>query len=218
MKFYSRIILLFSLFAVLGTLAFGQENSAAAGGGGVKGKVCTSQNEAIAQVSVTARKDRKDIKTTSTDKNGAFELTGLESGSYNIVFDKNGYNSGILYNVEIKKNKTRDLGSRVLLPDQGTMVIIRGIVFDQNGRSVRGANIEIEKKQSDGSFRRVKTTTSSYGVEPLATGEFVFRFPEGAADFRVTASSKGATASKEISVTNAAVYRLALTLKVSSEQ
>lgn len=216
MKYFSKTILLFSLFAVFFfcccALAFGQEAAA----GGLKGRVRTSQNEAIAEVSVTAQKDGKDIKTATTDKNGAFELNGLASGSYNILFDKNGYNSGILYNVEVKKNKIRDLGSRLILArDQGTMVIIKGIVFDQNGRSVRGANIEIEKKQTDGTYRKVKTTTSSYGVEPLATGEFVFRFPEGAAaEFRVTASSKGATASKEISVSSAAVYRLALTLNL----
>lgn len=212
MKFYLRFFLLISLLAVSSVLAFAQET------GGLKGKVRTSQNIAIAEVAVTARKNGKDIKSATTDKTGAFELNGIEAGTYNLVFDKTGYNSAVLYNVEIKKNKVRDLGSRlVLLPDEGTQVIIKGIVFDQNGRSVRGANIEIEKKQADGTYRRVKTTTSSYGVEPLATGEFVARFAQGAADYRITASMKDITASKEISVSNAAVYRLAITLNLEEK-
>ena len=146
--------------------------------GGIKGKVRTNNNGAIAGVSVTARKNGADIKTAVTDKNGAFELNGLATGTYNVVFDKNGFNSGILYNVEIKKNKVRDLGNRLIMTtDQVTQVVIKGVVFDENGSSLRGADIDIERNQSDGSYRKVNSTTSSYGVEPLATGEFVFRFP-----------------------------------------
>lgn len=213
--FYSKFVLFVAIFAVSCGLVFAQKDT-----GGIKGFVRTTQNLAIPEVSVTARQNGKDIKTAITDRTGAFELNGLENGSYNIFFDKNGYNPAILYNVEIKKNKTRDLGNKLILkPDDGSLVIIRGIVFDQNGRSVRGANIEIEKKQGDGSYKQVKTTTSSYGVEPLATGEFVFRFThDKTADFRITASSKGVSASKEINVVNAAVYRLALTLNIPNEK
>lgn len=212
MKFYSNFLLLIALFAVFCAAAFAQNT------GGVKGKVRTSRNEIIEKASVTARQDGKDIKTVLTDSKGEFVLEGLAEGDYNFTFSKNGYASGIKYNVEVKKNKIRNLGDRLILNvDQGTQVIIRGIVFDEQGRSVRGANIEIEKKQSDGSFKKVAATTSSYGVEPLATGEFVFRFPEGGAEYRVTATAKNVSGSKEISVNTAAVYRLALTLKVQQQ-
>lgn len=212
MKFYSKFLLLITLFAVSAAAALAQNT------GGVKGKVRTTKNESIENVSVTARQNGKDVKTVTTDANGIFVLDGLTEGEYNFLFSKNGYTSGVRYNVEVKKNKIRDLGDRLILTvDQGTQVIIRGIVFDAGGRSVRGANIEIEKKQSDGSFKRVGATTSSYGVEPLTTGEFVFRFPEGAAEYRITASAKGVSDSKEVSVTSAAVYRLALTLKIENQ-
>lgn len=210
MKHLSKIFLFVTLLAAACAPALAQAT------GGAKGKVRTTRNVAIDGVKITARKDGKDIKTTTTDKNGAFELIGLEPGDYNLVFDKEGFNSGVFYNLEIKKNKIRDLGNRLVLrPDEGTQVIIRGIVFDRNGRSVRGANIEIQKKQPDGTYQTLRTTTSSYGAEPLATGEFVFRFPEqGATEFRVLATAKGVTTSKEISVNSAAVYRLALTLNL----
>jgi hypothetical protein len=209
MKYFSKISLLTAIFAFTCLAAVAQET------GGVKGKVRDSRSAAISEVTVTAQRNGNDVKTATTDKNGAFEMKGLAVGSYNFVFSKNGYSSGIRHNVEVKKNKTTDLGNRLVLGiDQGTLVIIRGVVFDQNGRAVRGANIDIERKQSDGSYKKVNSTTSSYGIEPLATGEFVFRFPQGAADFRITASIKGATASEEINVSTAAVYRLALTLKL----
>jgi len=211
MKYFSKLILLAALFALSYLAAFAQES------GGVKGKVRDSRSAAISDVTVTAQKNGSDIKTVTTDKNGAFEMNGLAVGTYNFVFSKNGYNSGIRYDIEVKKNKINDLGNRLILGlDQGTLVIIRGAVFDQNGRAVRGANIDIERKQSDGSYKRVGGTTSSYGVEPLATGEFVFRFSQGAADFRITASMKGAKASEEINVSTAAVYRLAITLKLEN--
>src|SRR5689334_5826745 len=131
---YSKVILLILLFALSFTLVFAQET------GGLKGKVRNSQNIAIPEVSVTARQNGKDIRTATTDKTGLFELNGLEKGTYNLVFDKEGYNSAILYSVQVEKKKTRDLGSKlVLLPDEGTLIIIRGIVFDLDGRSVRGA-------------------------------------------------------------------------------
>lgn len=210
MKFYSKFVLLTAFFAISCAAALAQNT------GGVKGKVRTDRNESIEKVSVTARQDGKDIKTVLTDSKGEFVLEGLAEGEYNFTFSKNGFTTGIRYNVEVKKNKIRSLGNRLILNvDQGTQVIIRGVVFDEQGRSVRGANIEIEKKQSDGSFKKMGATTSSYGIEPLSTGEFVFRFPEsGGAEYRITASAKNVSESKEISVTTAAVYRLALTLKV----
>lgn len=209
MKFYSKILLFIALCAISIVTAMAQTT------GGVKGKVRTTRNESIEDVSVTARQDGKDVKTATTNAKGEFVLDGLTEGEYNFVFSKKGFTSGIRYNVEVKKNKIRDLGDRLILNvDQGTQVIIRGVVFDAQGRSIRGANIDIEKKQSDGSYKKVGATTSSYGIEPLSTGEFVFRFPEGEADYRITASSKGVSETKEISVNTAAVYRLALTLKM----
>ncbi len=48
--------------------------------------------------------------------------------------------------------------------------------------------------------------------------EFTFKFNEGNAKFRVTASAKGSSASKEIAVDNAAIYRTAITLNFNKEE
>ncbi len=181
--------------------------------GGVKGKVRTANGGGIAGVSITARLNGTDVKSVKSNDKGSFTLEGLKPGVYNIVFDKNGYNSAVKYNIEVKKDKIGDLGDRLILStDLGTQVIVKGSVFDRNGRSVYGAKIEIQKINGDGSTRKIG---SGYTSE---SGEFTFKFNEGNAKFRVTASAKGSSASKEIAVDNAAIYRTAITLNFNKEE
>jgi hypothetical protein len=153
------------------------------------------------------RQDGDDIKSVKSDNKGNFLLQGLKAGKYNIVFSKNGYSSGLLYNVEIGDKKVRDLGDRLILSvDQGTQVIINGSVYNQAGFAVYGARVRVERVLSDGSTKRLDTGYTS------RSGEFTFRFPEEAAKFRVTVSAKGIEASKDVEVDIAAIYRVALTL------
>ncbi len=191
------------IFTFSGVIAFAQET------GGVKGKIRTTKGEGISGASVTAKRDGKDVKSVKADGEGRFVLNNLEAGIYNIVFDKTGYAAGVKYNVEIKKNKTGDLGDRLILTaDQGTQVIVKGSVFNQNDRSIGGARVEIEKISSDGTIRKAGSGYTN------VSGEFTFRFSEGAAKYRVTASAKDSKASREIDVDSAGIYRLAISLKV----
>ena len=179
---------------------------------GVKGKVRNQKGDGISGASVTARQNGKDVKSSKSDSKGNFELTGLKSGIYNLVIDKSGYSAGLLYDVEVKNDKVRDLGNRLVLTvDQGTQVIIKGSIFDPNGRSVGGAKVEVEKVLSDGSTKKAGSGIASY------SGEFTFRFPEGANKFRITASANGAKASEEVEVDSAAIYRLAITLDTKKD-
>lgn len=179
---------------------------------GVKGKVKNNKGKGIPNASVTARQDGKDIKTVQTDAKGNFVLDGLKSGKYNFVFEAAGYGSGLLANVEVATGNVRELSDRLILsPDKGTFVIVMGSVFNQDGRSVTGAKIEAEKVFSDGSTKKIGSYYSN------SAGEFSFRQPEGAAKIRVTASLKGAKASKEVEVEMAAIYRLALTLEIKKD-
>jgi hypothetical protein len=201
MNVYAKIILFFSFSLILSLSVFAQDT------GGLKGKVRATNGDGIASASVTARQKGEDIKTATADAKGNFVLDNLKPGLYNLVFSKNGYSSGVLYNVEVKKKKTSDLGERLVLSvDQGTQVIIKGSVFGSDGRSAGGAKIEIEQISGDGSAKKVGSSVASY------SGEFTFRFNEGAAKYRVTASMKDSKASKEVEVDSAAIYRLALTL------
>ena len=195
-----------SLFLILtASLAFAQST------GGIKGKVRDTKGKNISGVLITVRQKGEDLKSIKSDGKGEFVMEGLKPGMYNVVFERDGYGTGVLYNVEVKKNKTGDLGNRLVMRvDQGTLVIINGSVFNQFGGSIYGAKVEIERI-SGGS---AKSIGSSYTSE---SGEFVFRFPEKADRFRITATAKGVSVSKEIEVSEAAVYRLALTLELPAK-
>lgn len=179
--------------------------------GGVKGKVRTVNGDGIANASVTARKSGKDIKSVSADNKGNFILEGLESGIYNLVFDAPKYSAGVLYNVEVKKNKINDLGDKnlILTPDQGLFVIVRGSVFYKEGVSLPGAKIEVDEVNADGTTKKLGSTLTNI------SGEFTYKRSQGAAKLRVKASFKGVTGTKEIEVDSAAIYRLAITLDIS---
>jgi hypothetical protein len=178
--------------------------------GGVKGKVRSKTGAGIPNASVTARQNGKDVKSTRSNSKGEFVLSGLESGVYSLVFDADGFQSGFYQGLEVKNGDTRNLGDRlILMPDQGTQVIINGSVFYKEGTSLGGAKIEIERIGPDGNSKKV---TSLY---TNVSGEFTFRQPQGLAKFRITARFKGAEGSKVVEVDTAAIYRLAITLDIS---
>jgi hypothetical protein len=166
----------------------------------------------IPDATITVRKKGVGVKSVSSDAKGNFLVEGLENGLYNLVFEAAGYSTGTLYNVEVKKNKVRELSERLILTsDQGTQVIIKGSVFDKYGRSLTAAEIRLDKIESNGAARKISNSMTS------VSGEFTFRQPEGAAKFRLTATYKGVTGSKEIDVDDAAIYRLAISLDVSRD-
>lgn len=177
--------------------------------GGVKGKLKNPSGKGIANAEVAARQNNEDIKKTRTDKNGNFILSGLAPGKYNIAFDARGYATGVKFNVEVRAGNTLDLGDNLILAvDRGSLVIIQGSVFTSSGHSIPGVKIEIEKIAENGTAKKVSTLYTS------ESGEFNLRQPEGSAKFRITAKFRGKTASKELQVDNAAIYRLALTLDI----
>lgn len=194
-----------SVFILLTSLAVHAQSS-----GSAKGKIRNTHSEPVANVSVTARRDSKDVSSVTSNNKGEFVFNHLEPGVYSFVFDAPGYSSAIKYNIEVRRNKTVDLGDRlVLVVDKGTLVIIQGSVFSKDGTSVTGARIEVEKLNADG------TTSSFPTVYTNIYGEFTFRQPEGATKYRITATYKDRSASKEIEVGSAAVYRIAIHLDIS---
>lgn len=175
--------------------------------GSVKGKVKNLSGDGIGGTIVTARLSGKDVKSTTSSKNGNFVLDGLEPGTYNIVFDKRGYSASVKYNVEVTGGKTLDLGDRLYLSvDRGTQVIVNGSVYYKDGTSLAGAKVVIERINADGSTRKMGTGSTS------ESGEFTFRQAEGKATFRITVSHKGVSGSKDVEVDTAAIYRLSIIL------
>ncbi len=205
---YLSVTLLALLLAGLAIPVFAQNT------GSVKGKIRNMAGERIAGATVTARQDSKDIRSVRSNSKGEFLLSGLSTGTYNIVFDAKGYAMGLFKErIDVKANKTVDLGDRLIMQvDQGTQVIVRGSVFFKDGTSVTAAKVQIELVEADGSVRKIDTVmTNIYG-------EFAFRRPEGAAKYRMTASFRDVKASKEIEVDSAAIYRLAITLDTTRQQ
>ncbi len=177
--------------------------------GGVKGKVRSSDGKSIAGAVVTARQDGDDLKSAKTDSKGNFQLSGLKSGKYNIVFKKDGYTSGLMFNVEIADSAVKDLGDRLILQvDDGYLVLINVSAYDQNGFAIYGAKVKIEKILSEDKTKKLETGYTS------RNGEYTFRNPDEVANFRVTVSAKGVEASKDVEVIEAAIYRVALTLEL----
>lgn len=195
---------------ILGVLAF---PTLAQEIGGVKGTVRTPRGATISEVTVTARQGDKDVKSVLTNKSGDFVIDKLNAGKYNFVFSKDGYTSGTMNNVEVGKNKIRNLGDRLVLDvDEGDLVIVRGAVFNQDGRSIFGAKVEIAKVLENGSVKKLDSKYSSQ------SGEFVFRFSKGVATYRITATLDGVSATKDVTVEEAAIYRTALSLNIEKEK
>lgn len=176
------------------------------------GQVKNEKGKTIEGVTVTVRLDGADLKSAETDRKGKFELAGLKPGRYNLVFEKAGYSTGVLKNVEVRENKRNNLkDGLVMRVDRGTLVMVEASVFNQNGFSLYGARVEIFEVLSDGTTKKLDSGYSSQD------GDIVFRFPERATTYRVTASVKGISASKDIEVNEAAIYRTSITLDLSAE-
>lgn len=177
---------------------------------GLRGKIRANSGGGIENAVITVTKDGNDVTSSKSSADGSFQIMGLEPGNYGVRVDAKGYASGSLFSIEVKKGKVRDLGDKLFLRvDQGTQVILRGSVFFKEGTSVTGAKVELERIDSDGTAKNLGSTNSS------VSGEFVFRQPNAAAKYRVTAKYNGVKASKEITVEGAAVYRLAITLDLA---
>ena len=206
MRIFKQTAAFVFLLACSSVLAFAQS------GTGVKGKVRNAKGSAIEGATVTARLKGQDVKSVKSDAKGNFQLTGLEPGVYNFVFEKSGYGAGVKYNVEVKRNSIVNLGDNLaLMQDQGTVVILNASVFNQDGRSITGARVEVERLNPDGSTKKIATGFTN------VSGEFGLRQPEGTAKFRVTAFFKGVSASKEISVDSAGRYSTAITLNLPKD-
>ena len=199
-----RILLGLATLFLTASVAFAQS-------GGVKGKVRANTGSGIPNATVTARQSGKDVKTVRSDAKGSFQLTGLQTGVYSLVFDADGFQSGLLQGVEVKSGNVRDLGNGLILrPDQGNLVIVNGSIFYKEGTSLGGAKVEIESVAADGSTKKLTTVYTNI------QGEFIYKRPQsGAMKLRFTAKFKGSEGVKEVDVHEAAVYRFALTLDIS---
>ncbi|MCB1024064.1 MAG: carboxypeptidase regulatory-like domain-containing protein, partial [Acidobacteria bacterium] len=168
MKYFKNSFIFAALFLLSALAILGQDP------GSVKGIVRAESGKKLSGVEIVARQDGKNLKSTRTDKSGEFRIDGLNPGKYNLVFEKDGFASGVLYDVLIIGKKVNNLKDRLIMSiDEGTLVIVKGSVFNQFGRSIYGAKVVIEEIRSDNSTKKIDEIYSS------RSGQFTFKFDEG---------------------------------------
>jgi hypothetical protein len=176
--------------------------------GSIKGKVRVEQGSA-AGVAVTLLQGDHEVTRSTTGKNGDFVISRVNPGTYSVRFRKPGLSVGTIDDVSVKAGQTRTLGDRLYLTvDEGSIVFIRGSVFTEDGRSVPGVRVDLERVLNETSSKKLDSRVTS------ETGEFVFRLSPEVAKYRVVLKADGTEPSaKDVDVENAAVYRIALTYK-----
>lgn len=71
--------------------------------GSIKGNVAVASGNALANVNVEIKHESKGlVRSTLTDKNGAFNIKALPIGRYTISFSKNGFETAIEKSIEIQ--------------------------------------------------------------------------------------------------------------------
>jgi hypothetical protein len=203
----SRLRLTFTaaLFIVLAAAGVAAQDKTT---GSIKGRVRVESGKP-SEVAVIVRQGEREITQGVTNSRGEFTVSGLQPGLYSVTFRKPGLSVGTVNNVEVRAGKARTLGDRLVLTiDESSIAFLKGSVFDPAGRSVPGARVELARVESDGSLKKLgdRVTTE--------TGQFAFRLPPDKARYRVTAKAGGAKdSSQEVTVDDAVVYRIALTLE-----
>jgi hypothetical protein len=176
--------------------------------GGVKGKVKVDAGHTAGGVRIAVQRGEEEIARAETDAKGNYELSNLAPGVYTLTFRKAGLKTAQHREVEVRAGKVKSLGDKVFMPvDEGAIAFVRGSVFDEGGRSVHGAQVEIALVRADGATRKLDGRVTN------ETGAFSFRLTPDAARYRLTARANGREAAKDVEVEGAMVYRVALSLR-----
>jgi hypothetical protein len=204
--FLIRWTILGLLLAVLTITCVAQDKTT----GAIKGKVRVERGSPSGVAVILVQGDHE-VSRTVTDKKGDFLLSRIGPGTYSVKFRKAGLAVGTFDEVTVRAGQTRGLGDRLYLTiDEGSIAFIRGSVFTEDGRSVPGVRVDLERVSGENSRKLDSRVTGE-------TGEFVFRLPPDAAKYRVTLKADGTEpASKTVDVETAAVYRVALAYKKKS--
>src|SRR5260370_41169075 len=176
--------------------------------GAIKGKVRVERGSA-GGVAVILRQEDREIMRTITDKRGDFMLSHVNPGIYGVTLRKPGLAVGSIEKIEVRAGQTRGLGDHLFLKiDEGSIAFIKGSVFSEGGRIVRGVRVELSEIVSDNSIQKLDARITD------EDGAFVFLLPPEPAKYRVTLKAEGsAPMTQDIEVESAVVYRVSLTLK-----
>jgi hypothetical protein len=198
------------MILVAASTAVGQDQTK----GGIKGKVRDEREDVVSDVIVTAHQGEREAARATTNRKGEFVIAGLEPGRYTLTFRKPGLSTGTLADVAVRAGKVHSLSDHLILKvDEGSIAFLRGSVFTPEGRSVRGARVELARLGANGTLKKIDGRMTS------ESGEFVFRLTPDAATYRLTVKANGAeTATKDVDIDGAAIYRVSLSLEPAQKK
>lgn len=161
--------------------------------GTLKGKIEDQKGKPIAgaQVRVLRSRDRSS-KETTTDQAGTYAFE-LEPDDYTVSFDAEGFQGGTMIRMQqVEGGKETEVKTIRLDKAKARTSLIRGAVFDIEGRSLPGARVKLIRvptADEEKDNKRVDSLKLDYTAN--SRGEFAFRVPARRARYRVTASLGG---------------------------
>jgi hypothetical protein len=174
--------------------------------GGLKGKVKVEKGSP-AGVAVVVRQGEREVTRVTTNGGGDFSVTGLAPGIYGLTFRKAGLSVAAIEKINVSAGKPTPLNNLYLTIDEGSIAFIKGSVFGESGRSFQSARVELARVLEDGSLKKLDSRVTN------DLGQFSFRLPPDVAKYRLTAKADHmVTATKDVDVDGAVVYRVALSL------
>lgn len=155
--------------------------------GTIKGKVQTEQGKDFPGVIVKASSQKtRDVSTAATNSGGEYTLQ-LDPGEYSFSFDASGYQTATLQSTYTAVAGKESHLPTVKMTKELYYSLIKGGVFTNEGLSIAGAKVVIERLDEDGK-------PAKKGREEKSTnfaGSFAFRLGYAAGRYRITASMKG---------------------------
>jgi hypothetical protein len=205
-----KLICIFILLASFAVAATGSQQKA----GTLKGKIEDEKGRPIAGATVRIMSSRdRSVSETKTDASGAYSFEVL-ADEYTISFQAEGYQEGSLQDMQQVEEGKETRVKTIRLPKATRTSLIRGTVFDFDGRSISGARIKLiriptEEEQKEG--KHVKGLSRDY-ISNIR-GEFAFRLPPVRARYRITAAAPGFRPdTKEVDVNESEAVPVAMTL------
>jgi protocatechuate 3,4-dioxygenase beta subunit len=130
--------------------------------GVLTGTVTDTDGAAVASVQVRVLQNSSVIATATTGSQGTYRITGLAAGTYVVQFSKSGFTTAQVSGVQISAGDSATVN--VQLTSSGTgQGVLSGLVVDNLGRPVQGADVELSGASGD-----LTTTTDADGLFQFA--------------------------------------------------
>jgi hypothetical protein len=188
--------------------------------GTLKGKIENEKGKPIAGAEVRAMSPRtRNIHETTSDDSGVYSFE-LDPDDYVVSFDAEGFQGGNLRQMQqVEAGKQTEVKTIRLVKARRSS-LVRGAVFDSEGRSLAGARVKLvrirtEEEEKEG--KRIESLSRDYITN--SRGEFAFRLPSLRARYRLTATLDGYKPdTKEVSVNENEAVPVAFSLERTRKQ